>query len=151
MKKYIILLIVALFCSLVVVAYVQLKKMGITNLSLSNKNKSIQKGDSVTVTTRVKWTKETMKIKFSNKGPIQKGDSVTVLVGWDTLKISTIIFEDVYTPTREEVKNGKYTLVVRPEKNTTYQMTRVYTEGKPSTIPYEIKVLDENGVEIKED
>lgn len=121
MKKYMKLLFAALFCCIVAGANAQLKK-GVT-----------------------------MNIKFSNKEPIQKGDSVTVLVEWDTLYISTIIFENVYTPTKEEVKNGKYTLVVRPEKTITYQITRVYTERKPSTIPYEIKVLDENGVEIKED
>ena len=45
----------------------------------------------------------------------------------------------------------KYTLVVKPQKTTTYQITRIYTELKPNTLPYTIKVLDENGVEIKED
>ena len=90
-----------------------------------------------------------MNIKFSTTKPIQKGDSVTIVVEWDPQYISTIIFENVYTPTKEEVNKRKYTLVVKPQKTTTYQITRIYTEWKPNTLPHTIKVLDENGVEIK--
>lgn len=92
-----------------------------------------------------------MNIKFSTTEPIQKRDSVTIIVEWDPQRISTIIFEDVYTPTKEEVNKRKYTLIVKPQKTTTYQITRIYTEWEPSTFPYTIKVLDENGVEIEED
>lgn len=92
-----------------------------------------------------------MNIKFSTTKPIQKGDSVTIVVEWDPQYISTIIFENVYTPTKEEVNKRKFTLVVKPQKTTTYQITRIYTEWKPNTLPHTIKVLDENGVEIKED
>lgn len=57
-----------------------------------------------------------MNIKFSTTKPIQKGDSVTIVVEWDPQYISTIIFENVYTPTKEEVNKRKFTLVVKPQK-----------------------------------
>ena len=148
MKKYIILLLIVLFCGVLIGGYYQLKKTGIINISL-NKDNSIRKGDSVIITTQVVNEKKLMNIKFSNEGPIQKGDSVTFHVTWDTLHISNIIFKDVYTPTKEEIKNGIYTLVVYPEKTTTYQIRRDYTEGETHILPYEIKVLDEHGIEIK--
>ena len=90
-----------------------------------------------------------MNIKFSTTKPIQKGDSVTFHVTWDTLYISNIIFKDVYSPTKEEMKNGMYTLVVHPEKTTTYQIQKDYTTGESRILPHEVKVLDEHGIEIK--
>ncbi|WP_155828214.1 hypothetical protein [Butyricimonas synergistica] len=139
-----------LFCCIVLGVYVYFEKSGITNVESSDKNYSIQKGSSVTIVEESRKTNMTM--DFSNKNkPIQKGDSVTILVEWNTQEISNIIFENLYTPTEKEVKNGKYTLVVKPEKIITYQITKVPTRGrKPTTFPYKIAVLDENGVQLED-
>ena len=149
MKKYIIPLLIVLLCSIIVGGYYQLKKIGITNMSLNKDKPSIQKGDSVNITTQIVSEKKLMEIKYSNREPIQKGDSVTFHVTWDTLYISNIIFKDVYSPTKEEMKNGMYTLVVHPEKTTTYQIQKDYTTGESRILPHEVKVLDEHGIEIK--
>ena len=115
----------------------------------SIKNKPIQKGDSVNITTQIVSEKKIMEIKYSTREPIPKGDSFTFHVTWDTLYISNIIFKDVYSPTKEEMKNGMYTLVVHPEKTTTYQIQKDYTTGESRILPHEVKVLDEHGIEIK--
>ena len=85
MKKYIIPLLIVLLCSIIVGGYYQLKKIGITNMSLNKDKPSIQKGDSVNITTQIVSEKKLMEIKYSNREPIQKGDSVTFHVTWDTL------------------------------------------------------------------
>ena len=149
MKKYIIPLLIVLLCSIIVGGYYQLKKIGITNMSLNKDKPSIQKGDSVNITTQIVSEKKIMEIKYSTREPIPKGDSFTFHVTWDTLYISNIIFKDVYSPTKEEMKNGMYTLVVHPEKTTTYQIQKDYTTGESRILPHEVKVLDEHGIEIK--
>lgn len=53
MKKYIIPLLIVLLCSIIVGGYYQLKKIGITNMSLNKDKPSIQKGDSVNITTQI--------------------------------------------------------------------------------------------------
>lgn len=53
MKKYIIPLLIVLLCSIIVRGYYQLKKIGITNMSLNKDKPSIQKGDSVNITTQI--------------------------------------------------------------------------------------------------
>lgn len=125
MKKYIIPLLIVLLCSIIVGGYYQLKKIGITNMSLNKDKPSIQKGDSVNITTQIVSEKKIIEIKYSTREPIPKGDSFTFHVTWDTLYISNIIFKDVYSPTKEEMKNGMYTLVVHPEKQlpTKYKRT----------------------------
>lgn len=124
MKKHVKLWFAALFCCMVTGASAQLAEGVTSRISFSNENK-----------------------------PIQKGDSVTINVEWDTRLMIKIIFENVYTPTKEELKNGKYTFVVKPEKTTTYYFKSSFKEGAGvgSTLPFKIIVLDENGVEIKED
>ena len=96
MKKYIIPLLIVLLCSIIVGGYYQLKKIGITNMSLNKDKPSIQKGDSVNITTQIVSEKKIMEIKYSTREPIPKGDSFTFHVTWDTLYISNIIFKDVY-------------------------------------------------------
>ena len=118
-------------------------------MSLYKDNASFHIGDSVYITTQIVSEKKLMEIKYSNREPIQKGDSVTFHVTWDTLYISNIIFKDVYSPTKEEMKNGMYTLVVHPDKTYTYQIEKDYTTGESRILPHEVKVLDEHGIEIK--
>ena len=59
MKKYIIPLLIVLLCSIIVGGYYQLKKIGITNMSLNKDKPSIQKGDSVNITTQIVSEKKT--------------------------------------------------------------------------------------------
>lgn len=117
MKKYIIPLLIVLLCSIIVGGYYQLKKIGITNMSLNKDKPSIQKGDSVNITTQIVSEKKIMEIKYSTREPIPKGDSFTFHVTWDTLYISNIIFKDVYSPTKEEMKNGMYHACCSSRKN----------------------------------
>ena len=42
-----------------------------------------------------------------------------------------------------------YTLVVHPEKTTTYQIQNDYTTGESRILPHKVKVLDVHGIEIK--
>ena len=64
MKKYIIPLLIVLLCSIIVGGYYQLKKIGITNMSLNKDKPSIQKGDSVNITTQIVSEKKLMEIKY---------------------------------------------------------------------------------------
>lgn len=73
MKKYIIPLLIVLLCSIIVGGYYQLKKIGITNMSLNKDKPSIQKGDSVNITTQIVSEKKLMEIKYSNREPSKKG------------------------------------------------------------------------------
>ena len=61
-----------------------------------------------------------------------------------------IIIEGVYTPTEEEVKKGKYTIVVKPKHTTTYIAKMYRRDGRITSHPKHVVVLDKNGIEIKE-
>lgn len=90
-----------------------------------------------------------MKIKESI---IQKGTPLTVEVAWNPELVEKIVFDTlVYKVTPRDIKNWKYTFVVKPEKTTIYNIKYYYRNGKEELASRKITVTDKNGVEIKEE
>jgi len=97
------------------------------------------------------------RIDFTNRRkPIQLGDSVIVNVSWNPQDqrpqaYKNVIIEGVYTPTAEEVKRGKFTVVLKPTKTTYYKVT-YYKKNDTFTTAYrEVIVLDKKGNPIPGD
>ncbi len=145
MKKY-SLLFVVLLCYVV------------TEVNAQSKDTTSQKK----VIQKVLSTKETWmsKVIFLNGGKmmkikesiIQKGTPLTVEVAWNPELVEKIVFDTlVYKVTPRDIKNCKYTFVVKPEKTTTYNYKIYYQNGRVRSAFREITVTDKNGVEIKEE
>lgn len=145
MKKY-SLLFVVLLCHVV------------TEVNAQSKDTTSQKK----VIQKVLSTKETWmsKVIFLNGGKqmkikesiIQKGTPLTVEVAWNPELVEKIVFDTlVYKVTPRDLKNCKYTFVVKPEKTTIYNIKYYYRNGKEELAFRKITVTDKNGVEIKEE
>ena len=63
------------------------------------------------------------KVMKVNESTVEEGTTIIVEVGWDPRRVKEIIY-DCYKPTAEEIKNCKYTFVIKPNRTTTY--TGVY-------------------------
>ncbi|WP_059026391.1 hypothetical protein [Gabonibacter massiliensis] len=100
------------------------------------------------------------RVYFLNKGQkmkikesiIPKGTTLTVEVAWNPQMIKKVVFDTtVYKPTLQEIKAGKYTFTIKPERTTTYNYKHYYQDGKEESASRKITVTDKNGVEIKEE
>jgi len=97
------------------------------------------------------------RIDFTNRRkPIQLGDSVIVNVSWNPQDqrpqaYKNVIIEGVYTPTAEEVKRGKFTVVLKPTKTTYYKAIRFYNNNEVLANYFEVVVLDKKGNPIPGD
>lgn len=145
MKKY-SLLFVVLLCYVV------------TEVNAQSKDTTSQKKVIQEITSqKVVWT---YSVLFLNKGEkmkisesvIQKGTSLTVEVAWNPELVEKIVFDTlVYKITPQDIKNCKYTFVIKPEKTTTYNYKFYNRNGRERLASRKITVTDKNGVEIKEE
>lgn len=140
------LLIAVLLCCTVMEVSAQSK-------DTTSQKKIIQKE----VSQQVLWT---YNVFFLNKGEkmkikesiIQKGTQLTVEVAWNPELIEKIVFDTlVYKVTPQDIKNCKYTFVIKPEKTTTYHYKFYNRNGKERLASRKVTVTDKNGVEIREE
>jgi len=95
-------------------------------------------------------------ISFKHKGKIvripdsvRQGSELVVEVEWNPKVLDKIVFDTtVYKMTPEDLKNCKYSFVIKPKKTTAYRMDYVDKQGVDSWLRV-IRVVDENGKEIK--
>ncbi|WP_059026392.1 hypothetical protein [Gabonibacter massiliensis] len=145
MKKWCLLFVVTLCCTMAEV------KAQAKDTTSQKKIKTIVKE----ISREEKWASY---VYFRDKGKltkvegtvIQKGTPLTVEVAWNPQVVKTIVFDTaVYKPTTQEIKNCKYTFVIKPERTTTYKYKFYYQNGQERVVSRKITVTDKNGIEIK--
>lgn len=86
--------------------------------------------------------------------PIKKGEKVIITVIFDTTRVKNVNIPNVGTATKKQLKEGKCSFTVKPEKTTKYLLeykAKIHESmpTKDDNLPFEIVVVDEKGNKIE--
>ncbi|WP_294139404.1 hypothetical protein [uncultured Sanguibacteroides sp.] len=100
-------------------------------------------------------SKQILQLQLSNDfNPIKKNEEVIITVTFDPERVKKVNIPNVGTATKKQLKKGKCSFTIKPEKTTKYilEFKAKYHESLPikdDTYPFEIVVVDEKGNKIE--